>query len=285
MRIALLIDADNISHQFSDKIFDILENLGEIKIAKIFGRANSLRNWNNIAKNRNISIEKHQNEAKNSADFSMTIAGIEILTRYHHLEAFCIVSGDADFIHLISKLNEKQKHVIGMGGSNTAKNLKKQCDKFFDLSQNQSNRPKNNHNDLKQKLNKNTKLVNLIKETINKKSKNNQFVKLQIIAGILGNQPHCLNAKDYGYKSWKDLFYDLDFIHATTDNSNQVLVKIDNKNSKQEPIKKKTKNKPKKEYYETYYSPQQQAYFGLSEWSQIMSDLTGIVQDWDWYDD
>lgn len=190
MNIALLIDADNISHQFSDKIFDILENLGEIKIAKIFGRANNLKNWNNIAKNRNISIEKHQNEAKNSADFSMTIAGIEILTRYHHLEAFCIVSGDADFIHLISKLNEKQKYVIGMGGSNTAKNLKNSCDEFFDLSEPYYTRKSDDE------------LIEEIQEAIEECSINNQAHLAKIKQYLEDNFEFELS--DYEYNKFSD---------------------------------------------------------------------------------
>lgn len=282
MQIALLIDADNISHRYAEKIFNNLEGIGMIKIAKIFGRASSLKGWEGIAKKYKIEIQKHQNENKNSTDFSMTISAIEILSRYHHLEAFCIVSGDRDFLHLITKLKEEQKYIIGMAGNNAAKNIKNQCDKFFELNAKQSKQANTKSN--KQKINSNTELVSLIKETINRKSKNNQFVRLQIITAILGNEPNNLKAKNYGYKSWRDLFYDLDFIHTTTDDSNQVLVKINEKN-KSKPANKSSKSRIQQSYVGGYYGSDGRAYYGLSEWSQFMSDITGIVGDWDWYDD
>lgn len=288
MKIALLIDADNTSYQHIDRIFDNLKEFGEVKIAKAFGRNNNLKSWEGNAGNYKLSIERHQKEGKNSADFSMTIAGVEILTQYHHLDAFCIVSGDADFVYLIAAIKDKQKYVIGMGGKNTAQRLKEQCDKFFDLSQSSLKSSKSQHKNTKKKLNENTNLTNLIKKIIKEQSEDEQFVKLQIVGSILGNQPNRLKSKDYGYKSWKELFLDLNFITMYVNGNNQVLVKIKEKNSSKKKTNKKLTQSSSLENFEEedcYYNPKQQAYYQLSEWSQFMSDITGIQQDWDWYND
>lgn len=235
-KIALLIDGDNVSSKKVECIYQNLENLGEVKIAEVYGRKSNLDStqWQNISEKYNLKLKQTSLNTKNSADFAMSIGGTAILNRYHHIDCFCIVSGDSDFIHLIEELKAKNKYVIGMGGANSAKKLKAQCDKFFNLS-NSTTKNKNasptliedNLTKRKEKLNKNTHLIKEITAIINEKTnKNNDFIKLSGIAGILGNAPRNLKCKDYGYKTWKELFFDLDCITTRIDELNQVLIKL-----------------------------------------------------------
>lgn len=137
MKIALLIDIDNISPNNIENIFDILNGYGEIKIAEAFGRSEKTnsRNWIDIANEYDMVLKNCGNDSKNSTDFTMTFRGGEILSRYRHLDCFCIISGDADFIHLITQLQNANKYVIAMGAENTARKIKNNCDKFFNLNQ------------------------------------------------------------------------------------------------------------------------------------------------------
>lgn len=137
MRIALLIDADNISPSYTEKIFDILGDFGEVKIAEAFGRSDKIntQNWIDVSDEYQIELKNYGNDGQNSSDFAMTFRCGEIVGRYRHLDCFCIVSGDSDFIHLITQLDQADKFVIGMGGENSARKLKNSCDEFFDLSE------------------------------------------------------------------------------------------------------------------------------------------------------
>lgn len=240
-KISLLIDGDNISPKKVDLIYQHLAPIGIVKIAEVYGRSSSLTNkeWQECAKKYSLELKQTATNTKNSADFAMSIGGTEILHKYHHLDCFCIVSGDSDFIHLIETLKAKSKYIIGMGGENSAKKLKAQCDKFFNLSNSVKKQVStsisqpithNTHSDKtkrKEKLNKNTHLIKEITAIINEKTnKNNDFIKLSGIAGILGNAPRNLKCKDYGYKTWKELFFDLDCITTRIDELNQVLIKL-----------------------------------------------------------
>ncbi len=47
------------------------------------------------------------------------------------LDAFCLVTNDADFIPLCDKLHESKKYVIGMGYQHAAEGLMRACDQFI----------------------------------------------------------------------------------------------------------------------------------------------------------
>lgn len=78
----------------------------------------------------------------------------------------------------------------------------------------------------KKQLNANQALITQIKTVLAEKSKNHDYVKLSAIAGILGNAPRRLKSKDYGYQSWRDLFFDLGCVDVKIEGISQVLVRL-----------------------------------------------------------
>ncbi len=97
----------------------------------------------------------------------------------------------------------------------------------------------------KKQLNANRTLLTEIKSVLAEKSKHNNYVKISSIAGILGNEPRCLKSRDYGYKSWRDLFFDLSYIETKIEGLGQILIRLNQSNqvAKKENTPSKTEVK------------------------------------------
>lgn len=233
MQIALLIDADNVAAKQMAAVFGYLGGIGKVKMAKAFGRTSTLqgKKWAEVIKTYAIGIKEHQHEGNNSADFSLSINGTELLIKYPHIGCFCIVSSDGDFIHFVSRLKQSDKKVIGIGNANASIKLREACDTYVTFAQLKAPlltpTPKTLSPDVRKKqLNANQALIAQIKAVLAEKSKNYDYVKLSAIAGILGNEPRRLKSKDYGYNSWRDLFFDLGCVDVKIEGIGQVLVRL-----------------------------------------------------------
>lgn len=132
-KIALLIDAENISYRYASTIFEELESSWNITIRKLYGDfANGrLSPWNEyINKYALTPVQQFQNTSgKNSSDMALVIDAMDILYS-DKIEGFCIVSSDSDFTRLVSRIRQSGKYVIGMGETKTASSLVNCCDRF-----------------------------------------------------------------------------------------------------------------------------------------------------------
>ena len=132
-KLALLIDAENISYKYISTIFDELKADWNITIKRIYGdfSKEQLSPWNDIVSQYALTqIQQLQTTSgKNSSDMALVINAMDILYR-NNVDAFCIVSSDSDFSRLISRLKQEGKFTIGMGESKTSKALINCCDQF-----------------------------------------------------------------------------------------------------------------------------------------------------------
>ena len=135
VRIALLIDAENISAQYAGYIIDEIEKYGICSYKRIYG------NWERIVKTRwEQEIRKHSlkpmmqvnnTRGKNASDSALIIDAMDILYG-NNVEGFCIVSSDSDFTSLARRLSESGCLVLGMGESDKAtETLENAHDKFI----------------------------------------------------------------------------------------------------------------------------------------------------------
>lgn len=132
-RIALLIDADNVSAKYIKPIMDELSKYGNITYKRIYGDWTSPYNlsWKEMLLQNNITpIQQFSyTYGKNATDSAMIIDAMDILYT-SQLEGFCLVSSDSDFTKLASRLRESGKMVIGMGEDKTPIPFRKACDIF-----------------------------------------------------------------------------------------------------------------------------------------------------------
>lgn len=137
LRFALLIDSDNVSADYVQKILDELNDYGTVPIRRIYGDW-SKRNSNKWTKVLNTNaIQAMQQFAytkgKNATDSFMIIDAMDILFLKENINGFCLVTSDSDFTRLAARLRESGKYVIGMGENKTPEAFINNCDKFIYL--------------------------------------------------------------------------------------------------------------------------------------------------------
>ncbi|MEG0382774.1 MAG: NYN domain-containing protein [Christensenella sp.] len=132
-RIAVLIDADNVSDKYITFIFDELSNYGTPTYKRIYGDWTTTHNtaWKKVLLNYSIApIQQYSyTKGKNATDSALIIDAMDILYS-GNVDGFCIVSSDSDFTRLAARLREAGMFVIGMGERKTPAPFIAACEKF-----------------------------------------------------------------------------------------------------------------------------------------------------------
>ncbi len=135
-RLAVLIDADNISPQNIRGMMEEIARYGNPTIKRIYGdwtRPN-LGGWKTLLLNYAINpIQQFgYTTGKNATDSAMIIDAMDILYS-EKADGFCLVSSDSDFTRLATRLREAGKTVYGIGEQKTPNAFIAACDKFIYL--------------------------------------------------------------------------------------------------------------------------------------------------------
>ena len=79
-----------------------------------------------------IEIPHVRQSGKNSADIRMVVDALDLCYTKSHVDTFVVISGDSDFLSLVSKLRENNKIVIGVGVKQSSSDLLiANCDEFI----------------------------------------------------------------------------------------------------------------------------------------------------------
>lgn len=134
-KIAILIDAENVSYKNTAQIIETMENKGKILVkvvvadwtritgaqtrsnGKYVYRSMQIDGWRNEASKHSMTAVQQFSyvSGKNTSDIAMTIQAMKILYEKPYITTFCLVSNDSDFTRLAQELREQNKEVIGMG--------------------------------------------------------------------------------------------------------------------------------------------------------------------------
>jgi uncharacterized protein (TIGR00288 family) len=132
-RVAVLIDCDNISHQWAQAILGEIAKHGTLGIKRGYGdwTDTRLKNWRPELANHAIQPVQQfaYTVGKNATDFALVIDAMDLLYS-GSVDAFCIVSSDGDFTRLVMRLRESGKRVYGIGARKTPKPFQNACDQF-----------------------------------------------------------------------------------------------------------------------------------------------------------
>lgn len=136
LRLAVLIDSDNVSHYYVKPMMEEIARYGQPTIKRIYGdwtRPNAA-GWKSVLLENAITpIQQYQyTTGKNSTDSSLIIDAMDILYS-GNVDGFCIVSSDSDFTRLATRLREAGMKVIGIGEQKTPTPFIAACDKFVFL--------------------------------------------------------------------------------------------------------------------------------------------------------
>ena len=132
-RLAVLIDADNVTARNANAILDEIASFGEPSVRRVYGdwSSQALTQWKEQA--RDLGLVMHQQSAntkgKNASDIGLVIDAMDIL-HAGKVDGFVLVSSDSDFTRLASRIREDGLQVIGIGEAKTPESLRKVCNRF-----------------------------------------------------------------------------------------------------------------------------------------------------------
>ena len=135
-RIALLIDADNVSHGKIAAMLAELSKYGTAHIRRAYGNwaSPSMNGW--AGKLHEFAIRPIQqfnySKGKNATDIALVIDAMELLYTQKP-DAYCIASSDADFTPLVMQLRAHGQDVYGFGEAKTPTPFVNACSTFLYL--------------------------------------------------------------------------------------------------------------------------------------------------------
>lgn len=135
-KIALLIDAENISHQFIGQVMaSVRETMdGLITVKRIYAdwTKPNLSAWKAVLRKYALMpIQQYSfSSGKNSSDFALVIDAMDLLYQ-SDIDVFYIVSSDSDFTRLVMRIRESGKIVIGMGEKKALESFVLACNDYI----------------------------------------------------------------------------------------------------------------------------------------------------------
>ena len=212
-RIAVLIDADNVSDKYIKYIIDEISNHGIPTYKRIYGdwTKPQLSSWKNVLLNYSITpIQQYSyTTGKNATDAALIIDAMDILYS-NNVDGFCLVSSDSDFTKLAARLREAGMYVIGMGEKKTPTPFISACEKFkyLEVLASMSNKPaevkniKETHSSEEPKASVakiDSKLIAAIKTIITEISDEDGWAFLGKLGNTLNKRYPDFDTRNYGF--------------------------------------------------------------------------------------
>jgi hypothetical protein len=134
LRLAVLIDADNVPYSNVKGMFEEIAKYGTPTFKRIYAdwTKPTVAGWKKVLLENAITpIQQYSySTGKNATDSAMIIDAMDILYS-GKVDGFCIVSSDSDFTRLATRLREAGMKVIGIGEKKTLIPFITACDKFI----------------------------------------------------------------------------------------------------------------------------------------------------------
>jgi uncharacterized LabA/DUF88 family protein len=136
LRLAVLIDADNIPYSNVKEMMEEIAKYGTPTFKRIYADWTKphVAGWKNVLLENAITpIQQYSyTSGKNATDSAMIIDAMDILYT-GRVDGFCIVSSDSDFTRIATRLREAGMKVFGIGEKKTPLPFISACDKFIYL--------------------------------------------------------------------------------------------------------------------------------------------------------
>lgn len=238
LRLAVLIDADNIPYANVKPMMEEIAKYGTPTFKRIYGdwTKPNVTGWKSVLLENAITpIQQYSyTSGKNATDSAMIIDAMDILYS-GRVDGFCIVSSDSDFTRLAIRLREAGMTVIGIGERKTPEPFITACDKFIYIEilaaeeVPQEPRAKRPKKDPSPTLDNRT--VKLIKASINDLADESGWAFLgEVGTLILKKQPN-FDPRNYGFKKLLHLIKGTDGIEiderqSETGTSRHIYVRV-----------------------------------------------------------
>jgi uncharacterized LabA/DUF88 family protein len=216
IKLAVLIDGDNIPSKYIKEMMEEIAKYGTPTIKRIYGdwTKPQLSKWKAILLENAITpIQQYgYTTGKNATDSAMIIDAMDILYS-NNVNGFCLVSSDSDFTRLATRLRESGMQVYGIGEKKTPDPFIVACDKFIYLEilepyseiKDEKGVPSK-----KQNLEKITpKVIKFLKQSVADAADEDGWAFLGDVGSlILKKQPN-FDARNFGFEKLTPLFKSL----------------------------------------------------------------------------
>ena len=213
MRIALLIDCDNVSHNSIEGVLEELAKYGMVNVRHAHGDWNnpSLAGWRDRLHPHAIRPMQQfaYTKGKNATDSAMIIDAMDLLYS-NNIDAFALMTSDSDFTPLVLRILESGLPVYGFGEKKTPQPFVDACSPFIyteNLVQEKEEKTdtpqqpaKQNRNDLRM----DTSLVRLLRTAVEQTTEDDGWAHMSRVGHYISNNSS-FSSINYGYKKLGDL--------------------------------------------------------------------------------
>lgn len=244
LKLAVLIDADNIPHSNIKGMLDEIAKLGIPTIKRIYGdwTKPTVSGWKPALLEHAITpIQQYSyTTGKNATDSAMIIDAMDIL-HSQKVDGFCLVSSDSDFTRLATRLRESGMLVIGIGEKKTPNPFIVACDKFIYIEiigKKESSKTPSTKTTTQSSISItevdsiDSELIHLVKSSIEDLADDDGWASLAGLGALINKKKPDFDPRNYGYpklsqliKSLKEHF-DIDEREVENTHIKHIYVKI-----------------------------------------------------------
>lgn len=250
IRLAVLIDAENVPYSNIKGIMEEIAKYGTPTIKRIYGdwTKPNVSGWKSVLLENAITpIQQYSyTSGKNSSDSAMIIDAMDILYT-DKVEGFCIISSDSDFTRLVIRLRESGMKVYGIGERKTPNPFIVACDKFTYIeiigsktlhdtdnleTQKDSNSSKQTNNAI---VNIGKDIISLISNTITDVADEQGWAFLGDVGNLIQKKQPDFDVRNFGFTKFAPLIKSLkqfEIDERDTSNSNSKIKHIYVRNKK-----------------------------------------------------
>lgn len=236
LRLAVLIDADNVPHRLINGILEEIAKYGVPTFKRIYADWTKphVAGWKAVLLDHAITpVQQYSyTTGKNSSDSALIIDAMDILYT-GRVDGFCVVSSDSDFTRLATRLREAGMKVFGMGEQKTPSPFRAACDKFIYieiLDQPEASAKQIKLSDLRKKekvISKADKnLVNLVTTSINDIADENGWAFLGDLGNMLLKKRPDFDPRNYGFEKLLQLIRSLGLFEIDERESGRRNIKL-----------------------------------------------------------
>lgn len=212
-KIALLIDADNVSASKINAILSEVARYGVASIRRAYGNwsKEGLKSWANCLPAYAICPVQQFDyiKGKNATDLALTIDAMDLL-HTQPIDAFAIVSSDSDFTPLVVRMLTNNKKVYGFGERKAPSPFVSACSNFFYLETIEDvAKTKDGKGKASKLLNQDKKLIQLLRSAIANTQEADGWASMAQVGMEIRKQSG-FSLKKYGCASMSRLFEAID---------------------------------------------------------------------------
>jgi uncharacterized LabA/DUF88 family protein len=223
LRLAVLIDADNVPYANVKEMFEEIAKYGSPTFKRIYAdwTKPTVSGWKTVLLENAITpIQQYSyTSGKNATDSAMIIDAMDILYS-GKVDGFCIVSSDSDFTRLAIRLREAGMKVIGIGEKKTLAPFITACDKFIYLEILKDEQPQQEKNKSRTAKSTNEKkssistidngLIKLISQSVRDLADENGWAFLGDLGNLMLKKKPDFDPRNYGFSKMLTLIKAID---------------------------------------------------------------------------